>query len=54
MTAFFGVYQIVDEYNSLKNNTLHDSCKISIFVHKFSETPKYSILRASALRDFNT
>ena len=54
MTAFFGVHQITDKHNNLKNNTLHDSSKISFFAHKFSEAPKYSILRASAVSDFNT
>jgi len=44
MTAFFGVHQITDKHNNLKNNTLHDSSKISIFTYIF---PKLQNIRFS-------
>ncbi len=53
MTVEFKVFQNAKKQNHLKDNTLRELLKISIFVSNFSEAPKYSILRASTTRDFN-
>ena len=54
MTALFTDSQTTCKRNTLKNSALRGILKISIFADKFPEAPKYSILRALNIRDFNT